>query len=296
MEKPRLSGKVTISESKINLDKLSQAPKSDIQVIETDPSDYDPAAIDDNGSESPDLFSALSADIAVHVPRNAWLKGQDVNAEIAGDITIRKKAGGSFLLSGPLSIIRGNYYFMGKNFKLTEGNVEFLGLKDINPNLSIETETRIKSVTIIATLHGTAREMMIDLSSDPAMEESAIISYLVFGKDPNDLSGNQAFSAEKTALGYTSGLLASELRSLLGDAAFIDTFSIESGSNDNTFGSVTFGKYITPEIFISHRQGLSEDEQSYQEITYELTPQIKLETQIGKDEASSADITWEFDF
>jgi translocation and assembly module TamB len=185
---------------------------------------------------------------------------------------------------------------MGKNFKLTEGNVEFLGLKDINPNLNIETETRIKSVTIIATLHGTAREMMIDLSSDPAMEESAIISYLVFGKDPNDLSGNQAFSAEKTALGYTSGLLASELRSLLGDAAFIDTFAIESGSSDDTFGSVTFGKYITPEIFISHRQGLSEDEQSYQEITYELTPQIKIETQIGKDEASSADITWEFDF
>jgi translocation and assembly module TamB len=247
-------------------------------------------------SEPPEFLSALSADISVRVPRNAWLKGQDVSAEIAGDIAIRKEAGESFVLIGPLSILRGNFYFMGKSFRLTEGDVEFLGLKDINPNLSIETQTRIKSVTIIATIHGSAQEMMIDLSSDPAMDESDIISYLVFGRGAADLSGNQAFSVEKTALSYTSGLLAAELRTLLGDAAFIDTFSIDAGSGDRSFGAVTLGKYITPEIFISHRQGLSENEPSYQEITYELTPQIRLETQIGKDQASSADITWEFDF
>jgi autotransporter translocation and assembly factor TamB len=101
MAAPRLSGEVTISESRINLDKLSQAPKSGIQVIETDPSDYDPAALDDTVSEAPGFFSALSADIAVIVPRNAWLKGQDVNAEIAGDIAIRKKAGGLFYSQAP---------------------------------------------------------------------------------------------------------------------------------------------------------------------------------------------------
>jgi autotransporter translocation and assembly factor TamB len=59
---------------------------------------------------------------------------------------------------------------------------------------------------------------------------------------------------------------------------------------------VTLGKYITPEIFLSHRQGLSESDASYEEITYELTPRLKLETQIGRDNTSSVDLTWEFDF
>lgn len=185
---------------------------------------------------------------------------------------------------------------MGKNFQLTEGSVEFLGLKEINPNLNIETKTRIKSVTIIVTLHGTAQELLVDLSSDPAMEESDIISYLVFGRGANDLSGNQAFSVEDTALGYTGGLLASELRTMLGDVEFIDTFSINAGSDKQSFGSVTLGKYVTPELFVSYRQGLSQNEPSYQELSYELTPQIRLETQIGREYPSSADITWEFDF
>ena len=138
--------------------------------------------------------------------------------------------------------------------------------------------------------------MAVDLSSDPAMEESDIISYLVFGKASDSLGSDQAFNVEKAALGYTSGLLASELRNLLGDVFFIDSFAIESADTEEGIGSVTLGKYITPEIYISHRQGLSENDPSYEEITYELTPQLKLEAQIGRDSTSSGDLTWEIDF
>lgn len=293
---PKLLGEVTITESRINLDRLAEQQYSDIQVVETASEGGDAPLNVAPEPQGSNYLSPLTADILVRVPRNAWLKGQDVNAEIAGEIAIKKKPGGAFLLSGPLNTVRGNYYFMGKNFRLTKGNVEFLGLKEINPNLNIEAQTRIKSVTVIVTLHGTAREIAIDLSSDPVMDESDIISYLVFGRAPDSIGGNQAFNVEKAALGYTGGLLAAELRNLLGDVFFIDSFAIDSGSNENGFGSVTLGKYVTPEIFISHRQGLSENEPSFEEITYELTPQIKLETQIGRENANSADLTWEFDF
>ncbi len=296
IDTPQLTGDITITESKVDLNQLSRQHYSDIQVVESSAPGGESPMLVASESKKPAYLSALSADIRVHVPKNAWLKGQDVNAEIAGDITVRKKPGGPFLLYGPLNTIRGNYYFMGKNFQLTKGNVEFLGLKEINPNLNIEAQTRIKSNTIIVTLYGSAQEMSIDLSSDPAMNESDIISYLVFGRATDDLGGDQAFSVEKSALSYTGGLLAGELRNLLGDMAFIDSFSVDSGSSQNGFGSVTLGKYITPKIFVSHRQGLSENEASYQEIIYELTPDIKLETQIGQDHTSSADITWEYDF
>lgn len=296
IQNPRLTGEVTISESKIDLDKISRQRHSEIQVVESSSPGSDTPMLVASQSQGPEYLSPLYADILVHVPKNAWLKGQGVNAEISGEIAITKKPGGPFLLTGPLNTLRGNYYFMGKNFQLTKGNVEFLGLKEVNPNLNIEARTRVKSSTIIVILSGTAQEMTVDLSSDPEMDESDIISYLVFGRASEDLGGDQAFSVQKTAMNYVGGLLAGELRTLLGDTALIDSFSIESGSDGNGFGAVTLGKYVTPEIFISRRQGLSENDPSYQEITYELTPDIKLETQIGRDYTNSADITWEFDF
>jgi len=296
LKTPRLTGQVTVNESRINLDRLSHQQRSDIQVVESSDPGGDTQLMVASSSEKPGFFDPLSADILVRVPKNAWLKGQDVNAEISGEITVTKQSGGPFLLTGPLNTLRGNYYFMGKNFQLTKGNLEFLGLKEINPDLNIEARTRIKSATIIVTLGGTARDITVDLSSDPSMDESDIISYLIFGRPTDNLGGDQAFSVEKTAMKYAGGLLAVELRDLLGGVEFIDTFSIDPGSDENGFGTVTFGKYITPELFVSRSQSLSENEASYQDISYELTPSIKLESQIGKDYSNSVDLTWEFDF
>lgn len=293
---PRLSGEVTINESRINLDRLSRQRYSEIQVVESStPGSDSPVLVASQSSES-GFLSPLTADILVRVPGNAWLKGQDVDAEISGEIAVSKQPNEPFVLTGPLNTLRGQYYFMGKTFELTQGNVEFPGLKEINPNLDIEAQTRIKSVDIIATLSGTAQEMTLDLSSDPAMEQSDIISYLVFGRATDDLGGDQAFSVEKTAMNYMGGLLAVELRDMLGGVEFIDTFSIDPSSDENGIGSMKFGKYITPELFISRSQSLSENEASYQEITYELTPSIKLETQVGKEYSNSVDLTWELDF
>ncbi len=185
LDDPSLMGEVTITESKVNLDRLVERQYSDIQVVDTAPEGSDAPLVIDSEAHGPDFLSPLSADI---------------------------------------------------------------------------------------------------------------ISYLVFGRSSDNVGGNQAFNVEKAALSITGGLLAGELRNLLGDVFFIDSFAIDSGDSENGFGSVTLGKYITPEIFVSHRQGLTENDASYEEITYELTPQLKLEAQIGRDNTSSADLTWEFDF
>lgn len=292
----RLSGEVSIAESELDLDLLSRQRYSDIEVIQNSQGNVSEMVLVDAESSVPNFFSALSADILVHIPNNAWINGQDVNAEVFGEITVKKSPTGSFLLSGPLSILRGNYYFMGKDFVLTDGGIEFMGLREIDPKLDITGQTKVDSNTIIVSLNGTASEMVIELSSEPDMEESDIISYLVFGSATDDLGGDQAFNVEKTALSYTGKLLAVELRNLLGDLSFFDAFSIDSSDSDNGFGAVTLGKYLTPKLFVSRRQGLSEGEATYQEIHYELTPQIKLETQIGTDRTGTGDITWEFDF
>ncbi len=295
LDAPVLTGQVVIDEGRLDMDRLSVQRPTEIRVITPGTQDADkPIVIAD--SQQPGLFAPLTADIRVLAPNNAWLKGQDLSAEIAGDIRVVKHPQGDFLLLGDLKAVRGNYFFMGKNFSIQKGTVTFLGLRELDPALDLQAETRIRSATIIVTVNGTAREPVLHLGSEPTMSESDIISLLVFGKPADNLTGGQAFNVQEAALSYTGGLLASELRQLLGGVAFIDTVAVASGSGDNGLGAVTLGKYITPKVFLAHRQGLSETERSYAEITYQLTPRFKIETQVGRENTGSVDMTWEIEF
>jgi autotransporter translocation and assembly factor TamB len=95
-------------------------------------------------------------------------------------------------------------------------------------------------------------------------------------------------------LSLSGSLLASELRGILGDVFFLDAFGVESG--DNGGGAVSVGKYIRPNIFVTYRYGLAEDQPNQVEIAYELKPNIRVETQLGNDKNSGVDLFWQIDF
>jgi translocation and assembly module TamB len=290
---PVLTGDLSILESRINLDKMAGPSAPEIQVVESpaDPKDERLVIVEE---KQPEFMNALAAAVSVKAPKNSWLKGQDINTEIAGEIALRKEPGKSFSLLGELSSLRGTYYFRGKHFRIEKGAVEFIGLEDPNPNITIRAVTKIEDVDIIILITGTARKLVLTLDSDPKMEQSDIISYLVFGKPTDALKGGQAFNAEKAAMRFSGGLLASELRGILGDVFFLDAFAVESGEKGG--GAVSVGKYVRPNIFVTYHYGLAEEEPSQAEISYELSPNIRVETQLGNDKTSGLDLFWQLDF
>ena len=248
-----------------------------------------------DGVPPSELLQKLAAHITVKAPGNVWLKGQDINTEVAGDILLKKEAQKPFTLLGELQTLRGVYYFRGKQFKVEKGTVTFIGLEEPNPNIDIMAAAKIQQARIIILISGTARNLVLKLDSDPKMDPSDIISYLVFGKSTDALKGGQAFNAEKAALGLSGGLLASELRSILGDVFFIDSFALDAGDN-GAGGAVAVGKYVRPNIFILYRRGLAEEKQNQIEVSYEYSPNIRIETQLGDDKNNGVDLFWEFDF
>lgn len=290
---PVLSGEVSVGESKINLDRMAGPSAPEIQIIRSsaDSEDERRVILDEKPS---DFMNALAAGVTIKVPKNAWLKGQDISTEIAGEIGLRKESGKPFWLLGALNTRRGTYYFRGKHFNIEEGAVEFIGLEDPNPNINIKAVSRIQEVDIIIHISGTARKLVLALDSDPQMDQSDIISYLVFGKPTDSLKGGQAFNAEKAAMSFSGGLLAAELRGILGDVIFLDAFGVESGENGG--GAVSVGKYIRPNIFMTYRYGLAEDEPNQVEISYEYNSNIRVETQLGNDKNSGVDLFWQIDF
>jgi|GEM_PF-4555719 len=294
--KPFLAGNLTITEARINLDQLSARSPAEIHISTAGPEKTATIDIVEEPDAAKDLFRPLAADIRVSVPKNAWLKGQDVNAEMAGELHLKKDADRPFVLLGSLHTVRGTFDFQSKLFKITRGNIDFIGLEELNPNLDIEAETRIARVKIIVSITGPADRIVLDLSSDPAMDRTDIISYLVFGKPAGELNRQQNFNAQQAALNLTGRLAANELKNILGDAFRLDVLTLESGSGDITRGSLAVGKYVTPDVFVLYRHRFQVDEPDQVEVTYEINRNFSIETQLGDEKTSGIDFVWDFDF
>ncbi|MCF8079645.1 MAG: translocation/assembly module TamB domain-containing protein [Desulfobacterales bacterium] len=295
-ESPALSGELTILESRLNLDRLSDQGPAEIQVIGETEADSDTVMIGSETDAGSSFLAPLSADIAVAIPRNSWMRGQGLNAEIGGEIRLQKEPGGPFILTGSLSTLRGFYVFQGKRFAINEGTVTFIGLKEPNPNLDIEAETRIQDVQIFIRISGTARNIRLTLDSDPAMDQAEIISYIVFGKSAEDMKTGEAISAEEAAVKMAGQLTTSQLNEIFGDAFIVDTFYIDPGGGDLGQGTISMGKYVTSELFVSYRQSFDIEQLHQLEVTYELTPNLDLETLIGDDKGYGVDLFWKMDY
>ena len=229
------------------------------------------------------FIQPLASNIYINIEKNAWLKGKDLNIEMDGKINLKKTPNDPFHLLGTLQTIRGTYDFRGKLFKVTKGDITFIGLDEPNPNLDIKAVTRIKKVNIVINIGGSAKQIALTLDSDPHMDQADIISYLIFGQPTDSLKGDRAFNTEKAALSITGQMAANELKSLMGDVFLLDTFSIDTSDGDIRTGSVNLGKYVSPNVFLTYHQGFTSEEPRQIRVNYEIDEHFSIETQIGDE-------------
>ena len=83
---------------------------------------------------------------------------------------------------------------------------------------------------------------------------------------------------------------------LLGDDFFLDTITYQGGEEEGSRGSVAVGKYVTPDVFVQYRQGLSADQPSELEASYEINKNIRIQTNVGNEKTTGIDVFWGIDF
>lgn len=296
LKAPNLTGNVLVTKGRVNLDWFYQEEPSDILVIQPVTAHTGTIEIPEKQSQTLSIFDSLSADIRVSIPGNVWLKGASENIEIDGSLNVKKEPHKSFLLYGPLNAIRGTYQFSGKLFKITSGELNFLGQEEINPPLSVDAETTVSNVKIIIHLTGTFEKLNLTLDSDPVMDQVDVISYLVFGQPSTSLSSKESFQAEGAALSITSQMAANQLRDILGDKFAFDYLDFNTGSGDIAKGSLSMGKYLAPKVFVIYRHGFSQDTPRQVEVDYEINRNFNLQTQIDNEQTSAVDLIWKYEF
>jgi len=163
-----------------------------------------------------------------------WLRSREASIQLAGDLTVTKTAESvlnQYRLDGTLSAVRGSYRLVlgavSREFQVARGEVRFFGTPDLNPELDIAAERRVRTVrgsdlTVRVLIGGTLLEPRLSLESDqrPPLAETEVVSYLMFGRPSFDLvsggTGGQSESAVwQGAVAGVASLAAGQLEQTL---------------------------------------------------------------------------------
>lgn len=230
----------------------------------------------------------LDMDLTVNLGDDVQVSAFGFEGFLTGGLRIIEQPGQETTAVGNIDVAAGQYEIYGQNLNIERGRLIFTGGPVANPGLDLRVERRIEmdNVTAGARVGGTLQYPTFNLFSSPSMEDSAVLSYLLFGRGPGQgSSGEQNMLARATlALGMTGGnRLGERLSNTLG----VDEISLDSG---DTFESTALfiGKQISSRLYIKYGVGLVEPVTTFF-IQYRLTDSLNFESQTG-NEQSGADL------
>jgi translocation and assembly module TamB len=252
-EQPRLTGHVTLTGGQLDVDEILERalfrPYSTEQAPLT--------SLDAVAALNP--WQRLGLDVTLRVLNNLRLRGTDVqvatgtpiglgdiNLRVGGDPYLYKDPREPLYVTGSLDQISGSYVFQGRRFDIaeTESSINFVG--DLNPQIWVTVTRDISSVQTRVTLTGSVRQPELRLASTPPLDESDILSLIVFNTTANSLTTEQqqelAIRAGTLAAGFVAQPLLQTIQNRLG----LEAFEIEPSGEFGTGPKLTIGGELAP--------------------------------------------------
>lgn len=217
-----------------------------------------------------DYFNNFSGKIRIKIPKNTWIKNEDMHIELSGDLELMKSKA-FFEVFGSVNVVRGQYDMLGRTFIIQEGAINFSGGEDMMPDLDIKAKYTFRNAekteqTLVVNISGKATAPVITFTMDDSpVNEGDALSYILFGKGINELSIDQQETMQGSGNASLAGtaaasLLSSQVTKFLSNKLDVDYIEVKSdGGFDNA--TVVVGKYITNDLFVSYEQRFGEVDQ-----------------------------------
>ncbi len=273
--KPLLTGSLSVDHGTLFLEEFARSA----EVVDLSDPRF-PALVDTTalsgrpllvGLDNPFLQN-LRANVDMSVPRNAWLRSEEMNVEMGGDLIVSyDRSQRDVVLVGDLQALRGSYTVLGRRFDVQSGTVGFIGTSGINPTLDIEAVSRVRRMELIplevtATVSGTLTQPRVTLSTDEqGVAQSDLVSYLIFGRPSSQLvtagQGGVGTAALGATVNYATGTLATRIGAVLSQQIGLDylnittlgDYGVASGAVNSSFLGGTqfeFGQYLGEDVFV----------------------------------------------
>lgn len=277
-ERMTLSGKVTIPEAAVNLQKLprggdqAQAASPDVVVIDAEKTQ----------EEAAEQAIPLFADITVALGEKVELTGFGLQAQVAGQLDVRERPGTPTVGSGEV-LVSGRYKAYGQDLTIEEGRLLYAATPLDNPRLQIDATRTVEEVVAGLRVRGTAQSPELTVFSDPPMGQANALSYIVAGKPLDDIGSDEgdgdAVQAATRSLGAAAGgLLAKNVGRRLG----ADELAVK---DDEMIGgaALTVGQYLSPRVYLSYGVGLFEPGEVVT-LRYKISKDLSVQAQRGPED------------
>ena len=292
-----LSGPITINELDFAIPDTQAGDEAPtfvpVNIVRTDVPEAEQVVSTPQGQDVSDYV--LNLDMTLDARNGVFVRGRGVESEWAIDLDINGTADDP-KLRGTVNSIDGKLDLAGRSFSLTEGLVSFTPETGLDPTLDVQAETVTGTapdqITAIATMTGPASQPAISFSSDPTLPEEDVLALILFGRPATDLGAAEALqlaqaAATLTGTGPFGGAgLTNGLRSGLG----LDRLSYDPEGN-----SLTVGKYIADDVYISAVQGIGELGTAFS-VVYEVSRFFSLETTLKSNGAQSLSGNYKRDY
>jgi translocation and assembly module TamB len=239
----------------------------------------------------PEQTLVMNLDIAVDAPQQVWVRGRGLDAELGGAIHIGGTADKP-AIDGGFALRHGTLDIVGRRLDFKEGKMTFDSGDKIDPILDLTAITRATNLEVTAKVEGSASAPRIVLSSTPTMPDDEILARLLFNKSAGALSPFELVQlAQATAelAGVRSGPgILDKIRKGTG----LDRLAVEQGEG-TTGPSLSAGRYVAPGVYVGVSQGAKN---SAATVEIEVTPNIKVESEMGAEAGGKAGVNLEWDY
>jgi translocation and assembly module TamB len=233
--------------------------------------------------------TAVTANVRVILGKLVHVSTYNINADVEGDVTVHDKPGQPTNASGELRVTRGTYRAYGKDLEIDRGRLIFTGGPVDDPDVDLRAVRHVENVTAGIQARGRLQKPEVTLFSEPPLDQSDILSYIVFGT-----SAKQSGNAENAWLAQAVSALAlatgEGLARGVGGALGIEDVRIASGVGGGT--SVMLGTYLSPRLYMSYGIGLFETGNSLR-LRYDLSEHWQIQTDTGDN--TGADILYKIE-
>ncbi len=224
--------------------------------------DYLREVVGGGGDGGPQTLPSWVGRVHADVPRNAWIRNQDLEVEWKGDLVYERSVSTSTLF-GDMDVLRGTYGLFGQTFRIKRGTVSFFDPARIDPYLDIEAETRTPEARIRATITGRASDRQVVLEADGEdIDQAALWKMLV----PTETADVSSLVAMTPLIRDIERRISNEIP---GVSVSIEMNDPDGGPSGGLGARV--GTYVSPEMFVSAYQGLASTADQDVAVEYQLS-------------------------
>ncbi len=227
---------------------------------------------------------AVTSDLELELGERVFFQGYGLSAWVRGRLRLAQSPGGIPLASGEITISQGRYQAYGQDLAIERGTLTYAATPLDNPDIDLLAVRRIDEITVGLRLQGRLRKPRLTLFADPPMNETTILSYLLFGRPPGEAGGPEAELLVRLAgtLGLARGYL---LTRLLAQRLGIEETRLEGNR-------LVLGRRLGERMFINYAIGLG-PEPNLWIVRYRLGSNWELKAEAGA--GYSADLFFTLD-